>query len=278
MKSLQTRTSRRIFSVLCALALASLAGQGMADNYPSKAIHVISPSPPGGGTDTLEVVFAGSHTVGTRFTLPTGFERLGITTETGRLVLKQFGQVVCDIPVAPLGDDAPNYDRPYEETEKQDMLGPDAFTAPESNADALRELGDWVEATDKVRAAASRLHSFGGSPIGNSRVKLTNVADCVARGLVEPGQDPRAVLAAWITSLQPGNIVVLVGSAFALAASSLFGVKSCRSMDSEMSITKRMSIPSVNCSTRSLLLCGLAKAITMKIKARKKNPVGISLR
>ncbi len=40
----------------------------------------------GGGTDTLEVVFAGSHTVGTRFTLPTGFERLGITTETGATI------------------------------------------------------------------------------------------------------------------------------------------------------------------------------------------------
>jgi hypothetical protein len=40
----------------------------------------------GGGTDTLEVVFAGSHTVGTRFTLPTGFERLGITTDTGATV------------------------------------------------------------------------------------------------------------------------------------------------------------------------------------------------
>lgn len=31
-----------------------------------------------------------------------------------------------------------------------------------------------------------------------------------------------ALMAAWITSMQPGNIVVLVGSAFALAASSLF--------------------------------------------------------
>lgn len=40
----------------------------------------------GGGTDTLEVVFAGSHTVGTRFTLPTGFERLGITSDTGATV------------------------------------------------------------------------------------------------------------------------------------------------------------------------------------------------
>ncbi|WP_156139528.1 hypothetical protein [Sphingomonas sp. 35-24ZXX] len=40
----------------------------------------------GGGTDTLEVVFAGIHTVSTRFTLPTGFERLGITTDTGATV------------------------------------------------------------------------------------------------------------------------------------------------------------------------------------------------
>src|SRR5688500_3424118 len=50
--------------------------------------------------------------------------------------------------------------------------------------------GDFAEVTDAVRAAAGRLHAFGGSPIGNSRVKLTNVADCVKRGLVQPGQDP----------------------------------------------------------------------------------------
>ena len=60
MKSLQTRTSRRIFSVLCAIALASLAGQGMADNYPTKAIRVISPSPPGGGTDAMSRLVASS--------------------------------------------------------------------------------------------------------------------------------------------------------------------------------------------------------------------------
>jgi pyrophosphate--fructose-6-phosphate 1-phosphotransferase len=55
--------------------------------------------------------------------------------------------------------------------------------------------GDSAEVTDEVRAAASRLHAFGGSPIGNSRVKLTNVADCVRRGLVQPGQDPLQVAA-----------------------------------------------------------------------------------
>lgn len=50
--------------------------------------------------------------------------------------------------------------------------------------------GRSIEITDEVRAQASRLHRFGGSPIGNSRVKLTNVDDCVARGLVQEGQDP----------------------------------------------------------------------------------------
>jgi pyrophosphate--fructose-6-phosphate 1-phosphotransferase len=55
--------------------------------------------------------------------------------------------------------------------------------------------GDSAEVTRETRAAASRLHAFGGSPIGNSRVKLTNVKDCVKRGLVQPGQDPLHVAA-----------------------------------------------------------------------------------
>ncbi len=36
---------------------------------------------------------------------------------------------------------------------------------------------------------------FGGSAIGNSRVKLTNVKDCVKRGLVKEGQNPLEVAA-----------------------------------------------------------------------------------
>lgn len=55
--------------------------------------------------------------------------------------------------------------------------------------------GDKIVVSDEVRERASILHQFGGSPIGNSRVKLTNVADCVARGLVQEGQDPLEVAA-----------------------------------------------------------------------------------
>ncbi len=50
--------------------------------------------------------------------------------------------------------------------------------------------GDSLVVTDAVREHADRLHAFGGSPIGNSRVKLTNAADCVKRGLVAEGVDP----------------------------------------------------------------------------------------
>ena len=52
-----------------------------------------------------------------------------------------------------------------------------------------------VVVDDEVRRTAHLLHAFGGSPLGNSRVKLTNAKDLVKRGLVKPGQDPLEVAA-----------------------------------------------------------------------------------
>jgi pyrophosphate--fructose-6-phosphate 1-phosphotransferase len=60
--------------------------------------------------------------------------------------------------------------------------------------------GDSVPVTETVRARAGLLHAFGGSPIGNSRVKLTNVADCVKRGLVAEGVDPLQAAADRLTA------------------------------------------------------------------------------
>jgi pyrophosphate--fructose-6-phosphate 1-phosphotransferase len=56
-------------------------------------------------------------------------------------------------------------------------------------------LGDSYRIGPAERAHAGILHRHGGSPIGNSRVKLTNVKDCVKRGLVKEGQDPQKVAA-----------------------------------------------------------------------------------
>ena len=56
-------------------------------------------------------------------------------------------------------------------------------------------LGDFYTVTLAMREKAELLHRFGGSLIGNSRVKLTNVKDCLKRGLVQEGQDPQKVAA-----------------------------------------------------------------------------------
>ena len=42
------------------------------------------------------------------------FATIGEVTNTGRLILNKDNHVACDIPIAPLVDDAPEYDRPYE--------------------------------------------------------------------------------------------------------------------------------------------------------------------
>ena len=55
--------------------------------------------------------------------------------------------------------------------------------------------GNKIVIDDEVRKNAGILHRFGGSPIGNSRVKLTNAADCVKRGLVKEGENPLTVAA-----------------------------------------------------------------------------------
>ena len=60
--------------------------------------------------------------------------------------------------------------------------------------------GDSLPVTPAVRERATVLHAFGGSPIGNSRVKLTNAADLVKRGLVAEGVDPLQAAADRLTA------------------------------------------------------------------------------
>ena len=55
--------------------------------------------------------------------------------------------------------------------------------------------GESIVVTPEVRESALNLVKHGGSPIGNSRVKLTTVEDCVKRGLVKEGEDPLKVAA-----------------------------------------------------------------------------------
>jgi pyrophosphate--fructose-6-phosphate 1-phosphotransferase len=66
--------------------------------------------------------------------------------------------------------------------------------------------GDSVPITAAIRKQARQLLQEGGSPIGNSRVKLTNAADLVKRGLIKAGEDPLAVAAA---QLRKDKITIL---------------------------------------------------------------------
>ncbi|CAH0353330.1 phosphoribosylformylglycinamidine synthase subunit PurL [Sphingobium sp. CECT 9361] len=50
------------------------------------------------------------------------FAVIGEVTDTGRMVLTHHGETVCDIPLAPLADDAPLYDRPHVPTPKRAPL------------------------------------------------------------------------------------------------------------------------------------------------------------
>jgi pyrophosphate--fructose-6-phosphate 1-phosphotransferase len=79
--------------------------------------------------------------------------------------------------------------------ERYTAVAPNVRIIAYKNGYAGLLTGDSVEVTPAVRANAHKLHAFGGTPIGNSRVKLTNVEDCVRRGLVQPGQDPLQVAA-----------------------------------------------------------------------------------
>ncbi|MGC6474641.1 MAG: phosphoribosylformylglycinamidine synthase subunit PurL [Candidatus Puniceispirillaceae bacterium] len=51
------------------------------------------------------------------------FMPIGKVTDTQRLVLLKDNEIACDIPLAPLVDDAPEYDRPYRPEELQPVLG-----------------------------------------------------------------------------------------------------------------------------------------------------------
>ena len=56
-------------------------------------------------------------------------------------------------------------------------------------------LGNSIEIPSYVKENPDILYRFGGSPIGNSRVKLTNVEDCKKHGYIKEGDLPLGIAA-----------------------------------------------------------------------------------
>ncbi|MFT6662801.1 MAG: phosphoribosylformylglycinamidine synthase, partial [Maricaulis maris] len=65
---------------------------------------------------------------------------IGETTDTGRMVLTHKGEIVCDIPVAPLADDAPKYERPYFAPEVRAQLNAKDVAQPSHMGEVLLKL------------------------------------------------------------------------------------------------------------------------------------------
>ncbi len=120
---------------------------------------------------------------------------IGHTTDTGRMVLKHKGQVVADVPLAPLFDDAPLYDRPWTPTAPQPRLNGDAVPPPADYAEAVVKLMScpdmaskrWIwEQYDRHVMADTVEDSATGADAGVVRVHGTRKAlavtsDCTPR-------------------------------------------------------------------------------------------------
>src|SRR6201994_733673 len=90
----------------------------------------------------LAVVKPGREADGQRIFEKWGLDAatIGWTTDTGRIVLKHKGEVVCDLPLAPLSDDAPLYDRPWTQPAAASRLEPHDVPAPADYGAAIVKL------------------------------------------------------------------------------------------------------------------------------------------
>jgi phosphoribosylformylglycinamidine synthase subunit PurL len=107
------------------------------------------------------------------------FAIIGEVTDTGRMVLEHHGQVVADIPLAPLADDAPLYDRPAMSREEYKVWA------------QVKPLGDIPESTD---IAADLLKLMASPDIASRRWIWEQYDQKVGGDTVQPPGGDAAVV------------------------------------------------------------------------------------
>ncbi|WKL56273.1 phosphoribosylformylglycinamidine synthase subunit PurL [Asticcacaulis sp. ZE23SCel15] len=138
---------------------------------------------------------------------------IGQTNTSGRIILTHKGEVVCDLPLAPLSDDAPLYDRPWVEPKCEPELTAADIPAPANLNDALLAMISspdmsskrWLwEQYDRHVMADTLANSSTGHDAGMVRVHGTKKAlavtsDCTPRYvLANPYEGGKqAVAEAW---------------------------------------------------------------------------------
>jgi phosphoribosylformylglycinamidine synthase II len=68
------------------------------------------------------------------------FAVVGFTTPSQRFVVRHGGEVMADLPIKELGDEAPVYQRPFAESPKQPVIAAQAVQPPMSTTEALQTL------------------------------------------------------------------------------------------------------------------------------------------
>jgi phosphoribosylformylglycinamidine synthase len=107
------------------------------------------------------------------------FAVIGEVTATGHMVLEFNGEVVCDIPLGPLADEAPCYERPYMDLDRYKAWA------------EVRPLGDVPESTD---IAADLLKLMGSPNIASRRWIWEQYDQSVGADTVQrPGGDAAVV-------------------------------------------------------------------------------------
>jgi phosphoribosylformylglycinamidine synthase len=150
------------------------------------------------------------------------FAIIGRVTETGHMVLKFNGETVCDIPLAPLADEAPLYDRPHVPTPKPAPLGAVAESA-DLAADLIRVMGSpdiasrrWIWEQYDHMVGADTVQRPGGDAavvrVHGTQKGLSISTDCTPRYCfadpVEGGK--QAVAECWRNLTAVGSVPLAV--------------------------------------------------------------------
>jgi phosphoribosylformylglycinamidine synthase subunit PurL len=106
------------------------------------------------------------------------FAVVGETTPTKRFIVKHGGDVMADLPIKELGDEAPVYDRPHVESPKQAMIDPASVKPPVGVAGALEQLVGSPDLCSKRWVFEQYDHVIGGNtvqrPSGDAAVVRIN--------------------------------------------------------------------------------------------------------
>ena len=151
---------------------------------------------------------------------------IGRTTDTGRIVLRHHGELVCDLPLGPLTADAPNYDRPWVQPTLRPRLDPAHVPAPadwEAAVLTLMACPDvaskrWIwEQYDRHVMADTLEDSATGADAGIVRVHgtakaLAMTSDCTPRYVAADPYEggKQAVAEAWRNLTAVGALPIAI--------------------------------------------------------------------